>query len=88
VETEDKTDALVQPKRDSKEPQFNGERQLVVVVTNAGVSYVGHIVSDGPGVLRLMLTRPFIKQARIVEIPLEEIHSTDPFAESQRPEPV
>jgi hypothetical protein len=87
VETEDGY-TLAERKSDSKEPQYNGERQLVVVATNAGVSYVGKIVSDGPGVLRLMLTRPFDKQARIVEIPLEEVRSTGPFAESQKSEQV
>ncbi len=88
METQDKTDAFSEPNSDSKEPQYNGEKKLVVVATKAGVSYVGKVVSDGPGALRLMLTRPFNKQARIVEIPLEEIRSTDPFVESQKPEPV
>lgn len=64
-------------------PVYNGEDEVVVVETQKGASYVGHVVSDGPRVMRLMLTRPYNRQGRIVEVPIDDIKSVEPFLEQE-----
>ncbi|MGA7270242.1 MAG: hypothetical protein WB239_04145 [Acidimicrobiia bacterium] len=38
-----------------------------------GTYHVGITVSKGPGTYRLLLTRPYIDEGQVIEIPLEEI---------------
>ena len=40
-------------------------------------THVGITVSEGPGKLRLILTRPYHEAGQIVEIPHEEIKSVE-----------
>lgn len=40
-------------------------------------TYVGIKVSDGPGRLRLLITRPYNDAGHVVEIPRESIKSID-----------
>lgn len=73
-----------EPTGSSAAPEFNGQDQLVVVKAQSGNSHVGHVISDGPGVMRLMVTRPFNNQGRIVELPLEDVKSVDPLPEEDK----
>lgn len=36
-------------------------------------SYVGRAISNGPGLLRLLITRPYRLAGRTVEVPVEQV---------------
>lgn len=53
--------------------------------------HVGITICEGPGRYRMVLTRPFHEQGRIVEIPVDEIasiQSVEPTALGVPPTPV
>lgn len=83
MERPDSKDSSAESAEESSAPYYNGESELVVVETKPGASYVGRVISDGPGVLRLMMTRPFNSQGRIVEIPLEEVEVRNPLPQEE-----
>jgi len=41
-------------------------------------THIGHTVCEGPGQMRLVLTRPYHEAGHIVEIPREDIESIEP----------
>lgn len=51
-------------------------------------SHVGLELCRGPGVVRLLLTRPFRKAGQIVEIPFDEVESLRQVASGPYGKPV
>lgn len=41
--------------------------------------YIGRAISKGPGLLRLLLTRPYGQAGRTVEVPVEQVEDVVPF---------
>lgn len=50
-------------------------------------TYVGLEICRGPGVLRLILTRPYRSAGRTMEIPLEKVKGVTPVAPAPQGEP-
>ncbi len=53
-------------------------------------TYVGVTVCQGPGQIRLLLTRPYHEAGRVVEIPIHKVESATPARPAslgEEPEP-
>lgn len=60
---------------------------VVRISRSDGTSHVGITVSQGPATYRLLLTRPYLDEGQIVEIPLEEIESIEQAREGPLDQP-